>query len=443
MPTNPSSVPTAAERFPTSDLDWPDEAWLISCGIGQPLGGGVDTIGTETAQARQTQINKAGFFAVVSLAVLASHSAVLFIPPLLVEIATDLDISVAFAGQLATATFAAWGVSVISVGPLSDSFGRRPVCLAGLFVLSASVLGSAFAPNIEALLGLRVLTGLAGGMLPPNAVGAVSDIISPERRAQAIGALLAISVLTSAVTVPMVALLTDWGGWRFALFVSGVFLASVFLANWLWFPRGSKLRASTWVFFSRYWSLLSLRFFRVAIGVNMTQRIAYWGTLSYFAAYLIHTYGVSVGFVALPLAISAVGQMIGSYSGGFVAKNRRRALVVGATSAAGGVCGLLLFSGGFHLWVAVAVATLGTGLLSVTHPVLVAACTEYSGDSKATGVGLMGLSNQIGGVLGAALAGALLAGTGYEGIGYLCLGVTIASALLTSLFGRQFGENAG
>ena len=31
----------------------------------------------------------------------------------------------------------------------------------------------------------------------------------------------------------------------------------------------------------------------------------------------------------------------------------------------------------------------------------------------------------------------MLAGVGYEAIGYLCLGVTIASALLAVLFGRQ------
>ena len=379
----------------------------------------------------------------VSFAVLASHGAVLIIPPLLVEIASEFEISVAVAGQLATATFAAWGVSVVSVGPLSDSFGRRPVALAGLLILFVSVLGSAFAPNFEALLGLRVLTGLAGGMLPPNAVASVSDVLSPARRAQAIGALLGISVLTSAVTVPMVALLADWGGWRFALMVSGVFLAVVFLTNWLWFPHGHGARVQNWVFLSRYQSLLSLRFFRVAIAVNMTQRIAYWGTLSFFAAYLIHTYDVSVGFVALPLAIAAIGQMIGSYSAGFVAKRRRRALLVAATSVAGGVCGFLLFAADLQIWITVALATVGTGLLSLTHPVLVAACTEYSGDSKATGVGLMGLSNQLGGVLGAAVSGALLASTGYEGIGYLCLGVTIASALLTGFFGRQFGENAG
>ena len=90
-----------------------------------------------------------------------------------------------------------------------------------------------------------------------------------------------------------------------------------------------------------------------------------------------------------------------------------------------------------------AVAALGTGLLSITFPVLVAASTEYSGESKATGVGLMGFSNQAGGFLGAGIAGALLAGAGYAGVGYLCLGVTIVSALLTSLFGRQFGETAG
>ena len=79
----------------------------------------------------------------------------------------------------------------------------------------------------------------------------------------------------------------------------------------------------------------------------------------------------------------------------------------------------------------------------MTFPILVAASTEYSGESKATGVGLMGFSNQAGGALGAGLAGALLATTGYAGLGYMCLGATMASALLTGLFGRQFGESAG
>ncbi len=165
--------------------------------------------------------------------------------------------------------------------------------------------------------------------------------------------------------------------------------------------------------------------------------------VNFAAAYMIHTYDVSVGFVALPLAIAAIGQVIGSHSAAFVATRRYRALLISATSAAGGICGFLFFTVDLGLWVSVAAVTVETGLLSVTFPALVAASTEYSRESKATGVGPMGLSNQSGGVLGAAIAGALLANTGYWGIGYLCLGVTIASALLAGLFGRQFAENAG
>ena len=381
--------------------------------------------------------------AVLALTVYATISAILIVPPLLVEIATDLDISVAVAGQLATATFAGWAVMGISGGPLSDSFGRRPVALACLAVLSVSVLASAFAPNLEILLALRVLTGLGGGALPPNIVGSVSDVISPERRARAVGALLAIQGLASAITVPFVAVLADLGGWQLAFIVYGLTLAVGLLANWLWLPEARGQRVRNWVFFSRYRSLVSLRFFRVAVAVNVTQRVAFWGMISYFAAYLIHTYGLSIGFVALPLAISAVGQMVGSYSASFVANRRSRALFIAGCTVLGGICGFLLFAFDLGLWTSVAVATVGTGLLSITFPVLVAASTEYSGESKATGVGLMGFSNQAGGFLGAGIAGALLASAGYVGIGYLCLGVTIVSALLTTLFGRQFGQTAG
>ena len=220
------------------------------------------------------------------------------LPVLLVEISTDLEISVAVAGQLATVTFAAWGISVVSVGPLSDSFGRRPVAIAGLSVLVASVLGSAFAPNIEVFLALRVLTGLGGGTLPPNVVGALSDVISPARRARAIGALLAISLLTSVVSVPAVALMADWRGWRFAFIVAGLLLALALVTNWIWFPKDSRERVRNLVIFSRYWALISMNFFRVALAVNLTQRIVYWGIVSFFAAYLIDTYAGLYAFQA-------------------------------------------------------------------------------------------------------------------------------------------------
>ncbi len=393
-------------------------------------------IEAQTAQANERQVNKAWFFAVLSFAIFGAQSAVFMVPPLLVEISTDLEISVAVAGQLATATFAAWAVSLVLVGPLSDSFGRRPVVIAGMLLLVVSVLASAFAPNIEVFLALRVLTGLGGGTLPPNAVGALSDVISPARRAQAISATLAIGMLPLVISVPVVAVLADWRDWRFAFLLAGLLLALGLLANWLWFPSGGH-RVRNWAFFSRYSSLVSLRFFRVAIAVALTQRIAMWTLVSFFAAYLIQTHGLSVRFAGLLLAVVAIGQVAGSYFAGFVATKRYRAALIAATSAVGGICAFLCFTFELELWVLVAVATVGAALLSVTMPALVSASTEYSGESKASGASLMGLSNQSGGALGAAIAGGLLAGAGYWGIGYLCLGVTMASALITALLGRE------
>ncbi len=400
-------------------------------------------IETPIAQAQQRQVNKAWFMAVLALTVFATISSILIVPPLLVEIATDLEISVAVAGQLATATFAAWAVTGVSAGPLSDSFGRRPVALVTLAVLSVSMLGCAIAPNLETLFVLRVLAGFGGGVIPPNIVGSVADVISPARRATAVAALLSIQGFASAIGVPIVALLADVGGWQLAFIVYGGILVAAFLANLLWLPGDRGQRVRNFAYLSRYKSLVSLRFFRVAVAVNLSQRIAFWGTISFFAAYLINTFDLSVGFVALPLAIAALGQMAGNYGASFAANLRHRALIIAVCSVAGGAFGLLVFSVEMGLWATVATATVSTGLLSVTFPILIAASTEYSGESKATGVGLMGFSNQAGGMLGAAIAGTLLANIGYEAIGYMCLAVTILSALLTTLFGRQFADSAG
>ncbi len=379
----------------------------------------------------------------LSLAILSTQTAILMVPALLVEIATDLDVSVAVAGQLNTATFAALAVSIVAVGPLADSFGRRPVALAGVFMVLVSVIGSAFAPNIEVFMALRVLGGLGGGTIPPTSVGVVSDVISSARRPQAVGGIMGTVVLTSALTIPLVALFADWWGWRFSFLLAGFLLAAAFLLNWVWYPRDSRERVRDLVFFSRYWSLLSLNFFRVAVALLLTQRLAYWGVVSFLAAHLIQAYDLSLEFVALPLLISAIGQVVGTYAAGFVAGKSYRVVLIVVTTAAGGVCGFLFFAVDFGLWPAVALATAGTGLLSILAPVMVAATTEYSGESKATGASAIGVANFVGGMLGAGLAGALLGITGYPGIGYLCLGLTIGSALIASVFAKQLRVGSG
>ena len=365
------------------------------------------------------------------------------VPALLVEIATDLEVSVAVAGQLNTATFAAWAVSLVFAGPLADSFGRRPVALVGMLLLVGSVLASDFAPNIEVFPALRVLAGLGGGTMPPTSFGVVSDVISPERRAQAVAGIMGTTVLTSAITIPPVPVFANWWGWEFTFVLVGLLLATTFLLNWVWYPRNSRERVRDLVIFARYWSLLSVNFFRVAVVVIVTPAHSLLGHAQLFRRLFDTGLRFGLGFVALPLVISAIGQVVGSYAAGFVAAKSCRAALIAVTTVSGGVCGFLFFVVDFGLWPAVALGTEELGLLSVMAPVVVAASTEYSGESKATGASLIGFGNQGRGVLGAGLSGALLASTGYEGIGYLCLALTIGSALVAIGFARQLRVSTG
>ena len=232
-------------------------------------------------------------------------------------------------------------------------------------------------PNIEIMLAIRILTGLGGGMVPPNSVAAVSEVISPEKRAQAVGGLMAINIFGLSISVPLLALLAEWLGWQVTVVAAGLALALALVLNWIWFPQDSGGRVRDFTFISRYRELLSLGFFRAAVFVMVNQRIAYWVMVSYLAAFLIKRYGLSVGAMAIPLACSAAGQVIGSYSAGLIATRKERAAMVAATTLVGGICGLVFFSIPVDYWIAVVLAAVGTGLLGVTFPTLVAISAEF------------------------------------------------------------------
>jgi predicted MFS family arabinose efflux permease len=382
-------------------------------------------------------MNQNRFLAGVAMAFFATQGSALMLAPLLVAIAADFETSVAVAGQVATATFAAWAVSVVSVGPLSDSLGRRPVALAGLSLLSLSVLASAFAPNLGTLMALRVLTGLGGGMIPPNGMAAVVEVVPQARRAKVVGALIAFTTLSSVIGVPLVALAADLGGWRVAFVAVGLLLAACAVLNWFWFPKGEKTEDRSFSFFSRYKSLLANRVLRAILAANFAQRIAFMGMFSYLATYLINAYGMSVGAVALPLVFVGIGTVIGSYIGGFVANRNDRMRLIAVSATGGGIAAWFLFSVDMPVWAVVAIATGSTALLSVPWTVLITVITEVSSESRATGVGLLGVSNQTGAVGGAALGGYLLAAGGFPGVGYLCLGAVAFSVVVIVFFLRE------
>ena len=133
----------------------------------------------------------------------------------------------AFASYLLAAT-----VTGPVFGKLSDTYGRKPVYLAGIFLfLLGSVLAGA-SQSMAALIAFRTLQGLGAGAVQPVAITIVGDIFELEARARIQGLFGAVWG-TSAIVGPAVGgLLTDLASWRWVFYVNVPFglAAAVLLA---------------------------------------------------------------------------------------------------------------------------------------------------------------------------------------------------------------------
>lgn len=107
----------------------------------------------------------------------------------------------------------AFGLGQLWLGPLSDRLGRRPVLLVGLSLYLLATLGMLLAPNIETLIGMRVLQGLGACAALVLARAIVRDVWQ-ERAGPAL-ALTVLGMFAAIVLSPVVGgLLTQYGGWR-------------------------------------------------------------------------------------------------------------------------------------------------------------------------------------------------------------------------------------
>ena len=376
-------------------------------------------------------------FAIIAAALFLNNTVALMLGPLLVGIAKEFDTSVAVSGQLTAVTFLSWAIFAPLAGPFSDSFGRRPVALVGLALMGACILAAAFAPNFYVLMILLLGTGMSGAMIPPNSMAAISDVVAPEQRGRAIGAASGISTAAAVIGVPVVAILASVADWRLPFIVCGSLLLGIFVLSWLWYPKGPVTASRSFSYFSRFKELGSISVFRIGMVANVSQRIAFYAVIGYLAAFLIDTYGMSVGETALPLAVVGLGAVIGSLWGGVITNHRRRLNFVSGCALAGGATALVLFTVDPSIWVTVFIAFGAVCVLSVGWPVFITFATDVAGQSRATAVGMMGGSNRLGGVIGSSLGGAFLAVGGFSAVGIFCLVTVVISALIMQLFMRE------
>jgi DHA1 family bicyclomycin/chloramphenicol resistance-like MFS transporter len=99
-------------------------------------------------------------------------------------------------------------------GPVSDSFGRRPVVLAGLSLFTVASVVTAIAPNATILIGARILQSIGGcaGLVLGRA--AVRDGAAADKAAGQLALLTLVMSLVPAIAPAIGGFLTAYVGWR-------------------------------------------------------------------------------------------------------------------------------------------------------------------------------------------------------------------------------------
>ena len=157
----------------------------------------------------------------VGLAHASSHFFHLVLPPLFPILKQEFDVSYAQLGLLPGLFFAASGVMLIISGFLVDQFGARRVLLAGLVLLSISMLLCGLVSEFWMLIPLAVVGGIGNSVFHPADLAILTDKISRPRLGRAYGIHALSGNIGWAAAPVFIMTVVQFSDWRTALVLAG------------------------------------------------------------------------------------------------------------------------------------------------------------------------------------------------------------------------------
>lgn len=354
----------------------------------------------------------------------------------------DLGLSNAQLGYIASAFSFAWAIAGLFMGALVDRIGRRKLILvvATLVFSLASVL-SGFAAGFVALLGARLLMGVAEGGIMPITQTLIASDVPHERRglAQGLTQNFGANLLANWLGPIVIVWMGVTYGWQNAFFLSaipGVVMAVLIL----WLVREPKIeavRAKPEPGAVR--RMLQDRNIVLCILISTLLVSFLLVFVTFTPLYLLNVRGfsqqqMSVIMSSFGIASMAIAFLVPGSSDRF---GRKPVIIIASMIGMGLPLGML-FAAGTSMTSTIICIVLGTTLSGVFPMVMATIPSEVVGPARTTtALSLtMGISEIVGGVFAPSIAGIVADKQGLAATLWILAGLTLAIIVL-ALFLRE------
>lgn len=361
-------------------------------------------------------------------------------PPMLVRLARDFEVSIAVAGQMASLVYLAWAIAAPLAGPLSDAYGRRAVYLGGLTLLGVGALLAAFAWSLPVLAVGCLLMGM-GGVVGPMGNALLGDQVPSPRLGKAIAIVYGSGNLGTLLMVPAAAVLAATLGWRWAFGAVALISLPMVAAFLRTFPHPAPVTEHSLRLVERVRGVLAQPVTVCILAVNGLVGLAFLAVFTYLSAHLVRNLGLSTGQTALPMAVITTAMVTGSWLGGELSRRPDRLHLMAVSLVLSGIAAAMVFLVPSVL-AAVVLAFLFILGMWVALPTLTALTMVWAGAQRGTAVGMYSAVWQVGSMAGVFLGGLVLDGAGYGALGLLGLLATWSAALVLGLLVHELAPAA-
>jgi DHA1 family bicyclomycin/chloramphenicol resistance-like MFS transporter len=182
------------------------------------------------------------FFTIFTLGLLSALGAFsidMYLPGF-PAIAKDLNTTVAHVTLSITSFFIGISLGQMIYGPLLDKFGRKKPLYIGLVVYLATSIACAYAPDANALIGIRFLQalGACAGMVASRAL--VRDIFPVNENAKVFSLLMLVLAISPIIAPTLGGYMTSSFGWQSIFFVLAFIAAVALVTVYFALPAGRE-----------------------------------------------------------------------------------------------------------------------------------------------------------------------------------------------------------